>query len=486
MNAIQGERWGDGRWGRLTIGGALALAVASCASKLVVYDDPIAAMANRELTTGQNLEAMEQAAERFPDDPRRIDALKTIVSQEGYLLTHRIAAFEQLEGIDPAEAKATLVYRLPTSSAWDFVEWSCGLIVERGWADATPALIRSLYRPSPIHEPQERPERQALAALHPGRDIREVIFETVITPPRNMAEDVWRLKAWELLNRLGEPEVWRERLAAAPADDPLVASLRAGYVEFGVLARTSEEIKWLQWLLAPERAAWRAEIQAVVAALRPWQRENLRLRHLAVLVNVRRHHADWLDLGRDELVSRLEQRLAERKHYHPEAVTAGAVGGRIPQSLAHWRDNLSWADALTILLADEWTRWPAVRAAAFEQSLQDRADTTTEFGGIVDWMPADAPGPIASPFITTYRTHDRKFYASNDMVHAGYTAPFHYHYHAQEERNAEFAGPGLGDLQYADAMAVNGVVFTSVGRNRLNVDVYTEGGVTIDLGVIEP
>ena len=71
------------------------------------------------------------------------------------------------------------------------------------------------------------------------------------------------------------------------------------------------------------------------------------------------------------------------------------------------------------------------------------------------------------------------------MFDAGYVSLFHFHMHVQRYRNERYAGPGPGDLDYAELNRTNCLVLTFVGRDRLNVDFYRHGGVVVDLGVVE-
>jgi hypothetical protein len=153
-----------------------------------------------------------------------------------------------------------------------------------------------------------------------------------------------------------------------------------------------------------------------------------------------------------------------------------------PQSLREWGSNLPWADLLCIRLADAMVFDPVMINELFPQAQRDREDTSTELGGLVDFVDGRPQAILYPPL---QRSHDKKFYAPASMVERGYLAPFHYHFHVQQVNNAEFAGPGGGDVEYANAMAINGLVFTSVGADRLNADFYTEGRVVVDLGTLE-
>lgn len=445
------------------------------------FDDPIAAMIDPRLTVGEQQAAMEQARREQPDDPRRIAQLKEIISGATHAVAYRAQAWRQLEEHNADEARAVLEYRLPTHPSWGFVEWACELIAERGWVEMTPALVRSLYRPSPSFTDELRPERLALMRLHDNRDIREIVFEVVADPPRNVVHAHWRPAAWELLNRLGESDPWQDRLALLTDDDPMIRDLRLGYVELGVIARTREEVLRLQHLRRDEQQAWWQRCSEIVAMLSPEQKRGLRLRHLPVLMRVQEFHAHWLSLSAEELLSALEAGLVGRAHFHPDAIMSARTLNTGPQSLREWGHRLSWPDLLTVRLADTMVFEPALAGHLFTQAQRDREDKSTEYGGVIDYAEGQ---PRATLYPPLHRSHDKKYYAPASMIEAGHTAPFHYHFHVQEVRNTEFAGPGGGDLEYAAAMAVNALVFTSVGEGRLNADFYTEDGIVIDLGTI--
>lgn len=479
---MNSSRHPKGRWRALLLllYGGVAAALVSCAEPRE-FDDPVAAMVDPRLTARERDAAMEQARAVSPDDPRRVEQLKEIISGPSYSVAYRASAWQQLEEHDPAEAKAVIEYRMPTHPTWGFVEWACELIADRGWVDMTPSLVRSLYRPCALYDDETRPERLALQALHPGHDIREIVFDVVATEPENVVHAQWRLAAWELLNRLGEPDVWQDRLASLQTEDAFLSDLRRGYVELGVIARTREEVLWLQDLSRPEHESWWARCRDIVAGLPSENRRGLRLRHLAVLQRIAEHHPQWLALSPAALLADLDSRWAGRGHVHPEAVMSGRSLNAGPQSLSEWGPKLTWADLLCVRLADAMVFDPAMASELFPQAQRDREDTSTEFGGLVDYVDG-RPRPILYPPLQ--RAHDKKFYAPGTMVQAGHFAPFHYHFHVQEVSNADYAGPGGGDREYAAAMAINGLVFTSVREGQLNADFYTESDVVIDLGTI--
>jgi hypothetical protein len=136
-----------------------------------------------------------------------------------------------------------------------------------------------------------------------------------------------------------------------------------------------------------------------------------------------------------------------------------------------------------MLLARRALEVPEVAAHLFDYAARDRGDTSTEYGGVID---LDAAGRFqVLEFAPRLRFHDERFQASPEMFDAGYTALVHFHFHVQRPRNEEYAGPGLGDMEYAQSTRANCLVLTSVGEHRMNVDFYRHDGVVVDLGLIE-
>ena len=88
-------------------------------------------------------------------------------------------------------------------------------------------------------------------------------------------------------------------------------------------------------------------------------------------------------------------------------------------------------------------------------------------------------------FPPRFRRHDNEFIASQAMLDAAYTALFHFHNHAQRYTNNDHAGPGIGDVQYADNTRANCLVFTFVNKDTLNVDFYRHDRVIVDLGEVK-
>lgn len=145
---------------------------------------------------------------------------------------------------------------------------------------------------------------------------------------------------------------------------------------------------------------------------------------------------------------------------------------------------MSGADVLSLLVLDETLRGTSDLVSDLsQQALRDREDTTSEYGGnlLVEGSMLKAR---LHPPRATQRTSDNRFVASDEMIQQGWRALAQYHFHAQEIKNTQYAGPSEGDLEYARISGRLCVVFTSVGEGVFNVDVYFGNGIGADLGEI--
>jgi hypothetical protein len=151
---------------------------------------------------------------------------------------------------------------------------------------------------------------------------------------------------------------------------------------------------------------------------------------------------------------------------------------------------------LAVLVVDDAILEPGVAAELFAQAIKDRADTSTEHGGLL-WAGENACAKVESSRTEhgafrvtlfeprpTQRKNDRTFIAPDEMFGADARAAAHYHFHVQVAANSEYASPGRGDLEYATAHGRSCIVLTSVREGVMNVDYYQRGEVVIDLGEV--
>ena len=470
---------------RLTLSACAALVLAmltvGCASGPV--EDPVTTLSSSSLLGNKHKEAIRLLAERPADDEEANKALERVIGNAGYTPPVREEALNVLAERDLDRAKRALRTTLPNTSAWAWLERASQIIAERNWVDLTPALVSSWARPaSMISDDLQRPEYLALAKLHGPEHVTDVVYETFRTA-RSTGDQGLRTRCWDLLFRLGQ----RDRLVALttsseiPADDALLLDLQAAARDLGVVPHNREEILWLRKLRQPEHDGFWSQAREATAALPAERRAELEIRDLPVVVSAYVHQPDLLKQSKDELYKRVEDYVKGQKHHFQQS-SFDSFSGVDSERLFTHREKLTWGDLAAMLIAIRAMEVPQVVAHLFDYAQRDRADETTEFGGVIG---LDSKNRFEIlEFEPVIREHDQKFIASQEMLDAAYTGVFHFHMHVQYERNDRFAGPGYGDSNYADNTRANCLVFTSVGERKMNVDFYRHDRVVVDLGDI--
>jgi hypothetical protein len=357
-------------------------------------------------------------------------------------------------------------------------------------------MIRSLSRPWAGVPDVARPEYNGITALNPHKSVVEIVEEIFLNPPEEtgvfglVPADKVRADAWDLLARVDPDGSSRARLiTSASADQPgPVADMRACMEDLRCLPLTGEELQWLIRLHDFRDEAnrrWWGEAAAAVRALDQTKAPKLQLRHIEPIRWASINRPFWVQSTKEELLSDLRQRLAHRRMDRRRARDIERWRPP-PERLAEWESKLSWADCLTLLVVDDALHQKLVIDTLFAQALMDREDKTAEYGGLlrVDTVGASAPPAIVVlyPPRPGTRQGDRHFVASTDMINQGSHALAHYHFHAQERRNSEYAGPSPDDLAYAARSGRTCLVFTTVSEDAMDADYYQPDGAVIDLG----
>lgn len=460
---------------------SIALVCAACANERVI-EDPLVTLRTTGISQRDQVKSM-QLLDGDPTDEAYLDALKRVVWYPGYTVDVREAAVERLIEHDLAGLKRTLRQQLPRMTAWQGLTRLCEIIAAEGWVELTPALVSSWARPvGHITDERERPEYKTLAHLYGAEHVTDEVFKLLLES-RKVAQQGLRTRCWALLHRLGE----RERLAQllrstdVPATDTFLMDLKAGAETFDLVPNNREEILWLRELRTPERRAFWDEAAVAVERLSPARRATLEVRDLPIVVAAARHAPDLLTRDADDLYAELAADLKGQRHY----VRGGVYDqrGSARERLHEWRGDLRWADLATMLIAVRAMSVPQVADHLFDYAGRDRADETTEYGGV---LAIDSKGRFeVLEYPPRLRENDQKFIASQAMLDAAYTSLFHFHFHVQRPHNSEYAGPGFGDLTYAENTRANCLVLTSIGEDGMNVDYYRHSRVLIDLGVLQ-
>ncbi len=475
----------------LTVAGGCASTPSSSSD----YRDPLLRMNNAQLSSGDRTSAVRAAWTQYENGEldREIftKSMKSMAWKYSAPGNVRNAAIDNLTKLDPDDTANMVRLMLQSETDWSVIEHICEIVAANDWKRATPGLVRSWARP--VFEPPDdlRPERKALVALYPDRSVEEVIFEVFTTPVANdpLFGEKTRRDAWALLLRIDQDGRNAEALLTADEqhEDPLIRTLQEAAGALHAIPLNAEQLSWLQQMRAPESGSFWDEAAHAIAQLDEWKQNELQMRHVAVIRWFHVNEPEYLQRSREELVRLLELRLDNRRHHRRTAGFATISGG-IKETISFWDERLVWADLLGILLADIATRDQNVQNSFFIQAHADMLDKSTEHGGVLHAYDRadDTPTFLAQPFEPrpTQRYGDNRFVASAELIDASALAPFHYHFHAQRVSNVEYAGPGPGDLEYAERHGRFCLVLTYVTRTKLNIDIYLPNSARVDLGNI--
>jgi len=446
--------------------------------------NPLGVLSNTESGPKAVAAAMDEL-DRDPTQKEYVQALRKMIHQPGWPMATREKAFDRLERNDLEALKRTLELQLPRMDALEWRRKLCQMIAERQWMDMAPTLVRAWAEPRPgwVDRDEDRPERQALERLVGKDQVPEYLFQTLLQADAVSAQNL-RTRCWEMLIRLGQ----RERLIALLQDaslkpnDLFLADLRAGALELGLFPANREEILWVRKLREPSRKAFWQEAAEAVKQLPQSRRLGLEVRDIPVVVAVARHRPELFSATSDELYAGVEAWLRSPGSKPEKTIDFEGWSGEFRQRLREWKPDLTWGDLLALRLAVEAIQVPQVRVHLFDYADRDLRDKTTEYGGVIR---LDDQGRFeVVEFRPRVRGNDERFEAPQELLDAGYTALFHFHFHATKYENDRYAAPAQGDFMYANNTRANALTFTFIKRDLLNVDYYRHGGVSVDLGSI--
>ncbi|MCA9306155.1 MAG: hypothetical protein R3B46_08120 [Phycisphaerales bacterium] len=436
----------------------------------------------------------EFVAEGALDPSGARESLKRVVWERSAPTQLRAGAIAQLlkDEANLADTRRMFALMLPTEPDQGIVTVMGDAAAERGWTDLGPALVRRWSRAAALSDykiKKDAPERTALAKLFPGCAPSEVVFDVFMdrlggegAGGNEGLRERDRVEAWGLLMAL-EPDEARllERLThESVPDDALTQSVVWSARELKAVPRTGEQLAWVRRLGEGRHAEFRSRAASVVAGLGAEQMRGWALRHMAGVVYASERHPEWLTMSRSALLGEAGRRLKGRTVYRREM--AGTLTG---ETLGDDGDKLSWGDALLLMVAIDCVDDQGVAGALFVSAERDRRDTTTEYGGLIDWSAPRGFAATTYPPRPTERYGDDRFVASQEMLDAGDASVLFFHFHASDYANRRYAGPSDGDLEYAKRQGRCGLVYTFVSPNKMNADYYTPDGAVVDLGAVE-
>lgn len=425
-------------------------------------------MLDRSLAESRRVEAVRAAELSGPSADEMRAALHVLVWSDRHPLSVRTAAMDRLIADDPAGFWVAAERWLGTVDRLEMVEAIGGRAIGAD-RDGLPALfVRRWARSAAAVVEESRPERHVVERLSGGRSAETVLLDLLASPATAWPDAA---AAWTV-GRRWRGEAWGEDLLndGPPKVSGLAMQLRTAAQRVDVLPAEIEGLRWLAALWA-DTTEW-AAYEKLRPTLHPDAAGTVGLRHLPALAAMPAERRTWT---RDALAAHLDRQL----------VGAERVPRELPAGVAvHEVSSLNWADLAVTLAVREAMDEPAVVAAWFAQADADHADENSEHGGVLGWD--DAGRWAATGFPPERRQGDRKFFSPPALIERLYVGLAHYHFHAQDFDNAEFAGPGRGDLAFTEAMRANTLTLTFVDRDRLNVDLALPGagGRVMDLGCV--
>lgn len=481
---------------------ALAAGCSSSSSEPIA--DPLSTAKNKYLPVNERQRAIDQLWQDTGHGDLRTttrESLKNLYWSPSNGAPVRNYAIDKLledpADVDSADVRKSLRLMLYTEKDGEVIRHITDVAVVRGWKDYTPALVRQYAKTDRSVEEDKRFERVALMALSPGLSIEQIAFDVFATPTSAEGIESEHLQkcrdaGWEVLGRIDPTGSRRlQMLAALPAGagDASVQDVQACVRDFKCTPLTASQLQWLRRMRTPgdqAKAAWWSAAATAISRLTPEQTDKLLLRHVEPIRWSSVHQPEWLGQNRQQLLDALAARLRERDQYGRSGAYADGN-----ETLAYQGEKMLWGDLLAVMVVDYALQsTKGLGDVAWKQAERDMKDTSTEYGGLLAATDALGGDPIATGAFTlaiyppraTQRFSDTRFVASDDMLSQGAVALAHYHFHAQKVDNAEYAGPGPGDMEYAQDQGVTCLVLTPVKEGVLDADVYMAGGIRLDLG----
>lgn len=444
--------------------------------------DPIATLSQPRNNANAHMAALGRLDGPVPSD-EYIRTLRKIVTNNQYLIPIRKAAFQRLARYDDAALVSALEPTLGRLEPPEYRAWVIGEIARGDWQELTKAIIRSWAMPVRLWEREDdRPEPAALAVMYGENKVPTVLIRTLLDA-NPLIESNLRARCWELVVTSGHEDLLVTLVSddELVADDGLLLDMRAAIEDFSLVPRNREEILWIRELRKPERRAYWESLARSLAGLDASRRKRLEPRDLAVVDAVFRHRPELLQMDDEALYLQLRDGLQEDGGRYTADMTGWSI--RISEGISDDREVLTWGDLCAMMLARTALQTPSLREHVFDFAERDLLDKTTEYGGVIR---IDERGrfELVEHHPRT-RVADDRYHASQALFDDGYTALFHFHNHAQTYRNARYAGPHIGDIEYAEETGANGLVFTFIDPTTMNVDFYRHGAVIVDLGTIE-
>lgn len=455
---------------------AIALMISVVGCEAMPTKDPSEKLEDREVSASRRVAAAEQLGplETASDPQARWETYERIVWSDREPDALRLKLMRDMHAYNPARFWASADQNLVRISRWEVMQPVFDLAVEENRQVFVATLVRSYARPSQRYADRDRPEVAAIQKLMPGQPVSQSVWDVLISEDATLKPQ-HRVDAWVLLCRLETQQQLQQRLATLTPQQAqrsaMLSDLQAASEILDVLPSTREQVVALM-RLRNDAAFWQTARQRA-SQLTPEQRRSLALRHLPLLV-----YTDSSETSPSPATLRhdLQTKLTNKRIVPRE--DAGGLQPRPSERFADYATSLPWGDLLGLNLILEYINQPAIQQQIFQQADADHADPQSEHGGVLTFN----KGAIAFPPDLTGL--DNRYVIPRRGVQRLQRELAHYHFQVQQHDHADFAGPGLGDIKFAERFGCHSLVFVFVDRDTINVDYYLGDRTIIDLGVI--
>ncbi len=423
----------------------------------------------------------------------------------------RMESLRVVEALDPAGEEACPIL----AQALTNPKVEAGLrsrvvafLAKKGQSGLGPSLADALRG---TDDPRQLEAMLALALKHPSEELLVEVVKVWASKEalKPQEEQTYRQiversrgKPWQdaLLDALNQPEFF----ARGSAIEVLAARLPLPELRRRILTVRARTVAVLSMQEFARRFEFvpttRRELLATVALFRRKQRYMTPPSHLAAQwrvqhryrFNVRDFHllsalaSDPLrdtSLSRAQLVRTVSQTIARRRATSPGTGRGGRKIVFRRRRLVDFDgqvESLSTADLWNLLLLEEMlSRW-RVRRMLQVTAQRDRADRTTQWGGLLFYESGHAEATLY--WAGAKRGDDQYVPSKRMMLDAVDALGYFVGHFSNPSEDPRLAGPTDEEMAFAKANNLYGLVLTSVAADRLNAAYFSPAGIVVDLG----
>lgn len=197
------------------------------------------------------------------------------------------------------------------------------------------------------------------------------------------------------------------------------------------------------------------------------------IRDFHLLSRLKADHSSILP-GERELVRILADRLASRSHLRPGGALPGGA-----KAIAQRLRTLDIADLTAAYLVDEMLSRQDMQLQLTNMAINDRADQTSAWGGLITYREGQAVPQLYSP-----RTlGDDVLHSPSPLLQMDAIDALAYFHNRFGDAAAQGAFPTSREMQLARELPIRHVLLTGAGEEYFSAVVYDSNGMMLSLGL---